>query len=386
MIQDSKINVLQICGGGVRSGIETYVLNLARSFKDTPFNIIISPLRYGLFTEELREEGFEPREVLKRFRGDPSVFPKIATIIRKEGIKIVHTHGENGNLYGRIVGKLLGKKVVSTIHSHLREALVDMSGIPLVRTLAYRQDLFFNFLSDRIVTTSNAIARELVQNGVTPERITVIHTGVEVKTFANWAADFKRKERTRLRHQLEVSDEDFLVGTVGRVAPVKNYALLIKAARIAHQRNKKLKFMIVGHGRLFDEVKEMIASNGLSPFFLLPGWQRDIKPYLGVLDAFAMTSLTEGLNITVIKAIAMGIPVITTNGGSLPELVRDGVTGFVVPLGAPDLLAARILDLYKDPSLRRRLTVRAFQDASEHFDISYFQVQYAHLYKTLVSA
>jgi glycosyltransferase involved in cell wall biosynthesis len=385
MIKDSKINVLQICGGGVRSGIETYVLNLARSFRDTPFNIVICPLRYGLFTEELREEGFEPKEVLKRFRGDPCVFRKIASIIRKEDIKIVHTHGENGNLYGRIVGKLLGKKVVSTIHSHLREALVDMSGIPWVRTLAYRQDLFFNFLSDRIVAPSNAIAEELVQNGVTPERITLIHSGVEVKAFADWAADFKRKERMRLRHQLEVSDDDFLVGTVGRVAPVKNHALLIKAARIANQRNKKLKFMIIGHGPLFEEVKEMIASNGLNPFFLLPGWQRDVKPYLGILDAFAMTSLTEGLNITVIKAMAMRIPVISTNGGSLPELVKNGVTGLVVPLGAPDLLSARIIDLYKNPSLMRRLTEMAFQYVSEHFDVSYSQVQYARLYKTLVS-
>lgn len=386
MLRDRKINVLQVCGGGVRSGIETYVLNLARGFRNSPFNILISPLRYGLFTKELREHDIEPIELLKRFRGDPSVFFKIASIIKRKQIDIVHAHGENGNFYARIVAKLMGRKVVSTVHSHLKEALVDMSANPWLRTLIYKQDLFFSLLCDKVVAPSHRIARELERNGVNRGKITVIHSGIDVKTFASWAESFKERDRRIFRARLGLEDDEFLVGTVGRVAPVKNHTLLVEAAELALKMRHRMRFIVIGDGPLFEELKELIDHRGLKQFFILPGWQRDVKQYLGSLDAFVMTSITEGLNITLVKAMAMGIPVISTDVGSISELIQNNINGFLVPLRSPNLLAGRILELYNNRSLGKKLAERGFKYVADHFDISTSVAKYGHMYETLMRA
>jgi glycosyltransferase involved in cell wall biosynthesis len=381
---DCKIKVLHICGGGVRSGIEAYVLGLVKAFRNTSINILVAPLRYGVFTEELKEHGLRPIELLKRFRGDPSVFLKLALILKTEKIDIVHTHGENGNFYGRAVAKLMGRKVVSTVHSHLREALVDMSADAWLRTLVYKQDLFFSFLNDRMVATSNRIAAELEQNGVRRGRISVIHSGIDIKADTDWQASFKEGERNHFRVQQGIQKNDFVVGTVGRIAPVKNHSMLIEAAEFALKVRRSMKFMIVGDGPSSKTVRKSIDERGLTPFFILPGWQKDVRPYLGCLDAFVMTSITEGLNITLIQAMAMGIPVISTNVGSISEIIQDGVNGFLVPLEPPNLLADKIMELSNNQLVASRLARKAFSDVAGQFDISVCAAKYERLYETLL--
>ena len=119
---DDKIKVLHICGGGVRSGIEAYVLGLVKAFRNTSTHVLVAPLRYGVFTEELKEYGLKPMEILKRFRGDPSVFLKLASILKSEKIDIVHTHGENDNrLIARIdCAYIDGNAVIGLVKAAVR--------------------------------------------------------------------------------------------------------------------------------------------------------------------------------------------------------------------------------------------------------------------------
>jgi glycosyltransferase involved in cell wall biosynthesis len=130
--------------------------------------------------------------------------------------------------------------------------------------------------------------------------------------------------------------------------------MLIEAADLALKIRRSMKFMIVGDGPSFKSIMKSIDERGLTPFFILPGWQKDVRPYLGSLDAFVMTSVTEGLNITLIQAMAMGIPVISTHVGSIPEIIQDGINGWLVPLTPSNLLADRIMELSHDQSLANR--------------------------------
>jgi len=164
-----------------------------------------------------------------------------------------------------------------------------------------------------------------------------------------------RAERQQVRTELGVSDDDVVVLTVANLRPVKDYPNLLAAARIVLDREPNVQFFAVGGGRLEDQLNAMQRTLGLGHRFQLLGLRSDATRLMAGADLFVLPSRDEGYPVAVMEAMALGLPVVATGVGGVPEAVRDGVEGFIVPTGRPERLAEAIIRMARDPDLRARM-------------------------------
>ena len=172
--------------------------------------------------------------------------------------------------------------------------------------------------------------------------------------------------REGLRRELGVSDNEVLSLTVANLRHNKDYPNLLRAARRALDREPRLRFAAVGQGPLVDEVAALHASLGLGDRFLLLGFRRDVNDLMAAADIFTLSSAHEGLPVAVMEAFAAGLPVVATAVGGLPQQVRDGVEGLLVPAGDSDALADALVTVAADDDTRRRMGAAARERATDY--------------------
>ena len=174
--------------------------------------------------------------------------------------------------------------------------------------------------------------------------------------------------RSALRAELGVGDDDVLSLTVANLRRNKDYPTLLRAARVALDREPRLRFAAVGQGPLVDEVAALHASLGLGDRFRLLGFRRDVHELMAAADVFTLASAHEGLPVAVMEAFASGLPVVATRVGGLPQQVEDGVHGLLVPPGDAEALAAALSTVAGDAHLRGRMGDAA-RERSTAYDI-----------------
>src|SRR5262249_46850678 len=147
----------------------------------------------------------------------------------------------------------------------------------------------------------------------------------------------------RLRESAGIPPDASLVGTVGNLYPVKGHTYLIRAAKIILKSRPNTHVIILGRGNLKDTLHQEAESLGIKDRIHLLGYRDDVSSWLRQFDVFTLPSLSEGLPMSLLEAMAAGVPVVVTGVGGMPEVVSDGLTGFVVPAEDPDALAAKLL-------------------------------------------
>ena len=199
-------------------------------------------------------------------------------------------------------------------------------------------------LDDVHVAVSDGV-RDTVCVHLRPTVRTLVH-GIDVDEVVG-----HRGDRGAVRAELGIGDEEIVVGTVANFRQAKRYDLLIEAAQIVVDRLPSVRFVAVGQGPLEDEVRAWHEASGLGDRFLLTGYRADARRVMSAFDLFTLSSEHEGLPVAVMEALALGLPVVATAVGGLPEAVDDGVEGRLVPPLRPDLLADAIIVVAEDPAL-----------------------------------
>jgi glycosyltransferase involved in cell wall biosynthesis len=166
-----------------------------------------------------------------------------------------------------------------------------------------------------------------------------------------------------------VSDGEVLVGTTANYTALKAYPDLLEAAHRLVEKGLPVRFVAMGQGPLEQEIRRVHASLGLGDRFLLLGYQQDVPRVLSACDVFVLASLNEGLPLALMEALAMGLPIVATSVGGIPEGVSDGVEALLVPPSRPELLAGALETLVRDPQMRRRMA-EASLARGEYFHIS----------------
>ncbi|HMF82910.1 MAG TPA: glycosyltransferase [Acidimicrobiia bacterium] len=198
------------------------------------------------------------------------------------------------------------------------------------------------------------------------------------------AARGHRSERERMRHELGVGVDECLAVTVANYRRHKDYTTLLTAARRVRERGAPVRFAAVGQGPLEPEVVAEHGRSGLGDTFNLLGYRPDALDVLAAGDLFVLSSRQEGLPVALMEALALGLPVVATGVGGVPEAVTDGVEGRLVPPQRPDDLAEAILGLVSDPERRSRMA-KAATRRSDQFDVERVVRRYENCYRTLVS-
>ena len=302
------------------------------------------------------ELGVEP-VYLPALQRDISPFQDLAAarellkVIRRVRPDILHTHtakaGAVGRLAARIAGPARPKIVVHTFHGHVLRGYFGTA-----KTEAFRRlERGLARSSDALIAVSPEVRDDLVQLGVAPrEKIVVIRLGLDLDRRLATAPGASEA----LRAELGVPDGRFLVGWLGRMTEIKRVDDLLRAFAGLREAGADADLLVVGDGPLRADLESLAAELGVRDRCHFTGFRSDVGAIYAACDAIALTSANEGTPVTVIEAQAAGRPVVSTNVGGVRDIVTDGVSGFIVPPGDVDAVAAKLRLLADDPELRDR--------------------------------
>jgi glycosyltransferase involved in cell wall biosynthesis len=225
---------------------------------------------------------------------------------------------------------------------------------------------------DALITVSEQVKNGLEKRGFPSEKIVVVRNGISTERADAAAVADKRRE-------LGIGENEFVVVSAGRLAPVKNYGLLIEA--VAKLKNVKL--LLAGDGEERIMLEQKIQTLGANAVLL--GARGDLKEIFGFAKVFAVSSLSGGISVALLEAMAAGLPVVATSVGGNGEVVKDGETGLLVPSGDAGALAAAIEQLATDAALRLRMAEASSRRVSEHFNIDRTVASIEKIYNDAIS-
>ncbi|MCH1509703.1 MAG: glycosyltransferase family 4 protein [Akkermansiaceae bacterium] len=270
-------------------------------------------------------------------------------------------------------------------HSHSTSFLSYFLGnkTPVILTRRVDFELKSNFFSRykytftkirKIVCVSDAIRKIVVEGTGQPERCMTIYSSIDHSKFEPYVCgDF-------LREEYDLDADLTLVGNTSALAPHKDYATFVRTAEhYIRNYDEKVRFFVIGSGEQEDEIKAHVSGLGLADYFIFTGFLKNIGEVLPSLDFFLITSKTEGLGTSVIDAFASKVPVVATEAGGIPELVKHEETGLTAKVGDFEHLSAHLNALKMDDELRRKMTDGAFQH-SQKFNTKTMARHYHKLY------
>ncbi len=293
---------------------------------------------------------------------DAVALARLAALFRRDRVHLVHTHSSKAGILGRVAARVARVPVrVHTVHGWSFHA----GQRPAVRRLYTALERAAGSFTDRIVVVSEADRRKGLEAGIGREdRYRLLRSGIDPSLYERPAVP-----REATRAALGFGPAETVVGTLACLKAQKAPLDFVEAAAAARARNPAMRFFVAGDGELKPAVEARIRALGLEGAVSLLGWRRDVADLLHAMDLFLLTSVFEGLPRAVLQAMAAGVPVVATAVDGTPEVVRDGVTGDLVPAGDPLAAADRLVALAADPERRARYAARAREALSESFDV-----------------
>ncbi len=289
-----------------------------------------------------------------RWRKLPFVFPRLVRYLKRERFDILHAHLAMADSLGRIAGRKAGVPVLMTTEhgKHLWKG-----------RLYLMMERWLSRSTDMRICVSDDIARIRVNREGTPEgKITVIPNSVDPAPFRGAV-----KGRAAVMAEFGWDVEDPLIVTVGRLVVAKAYPSLVEAIYFLKDEFPGVRCLIAGDGPCRGEIEDAVGRFGISDNVSLPGARRDIPDLLSACDVFVLSSVREGLPVSLLEAMASGCAIAATNAGGIPETVRDGESALLVSPGEPRTLAGAIGRLLGS----RELGTRFGENASRIIDEKY---------------
>lgn len=235
------------------------------------------------------------------------------------------------------------------------------------------------------VALSRQLERYLVDKvGVAPARVAQIYNGVDTRRFFPAASG-----RLPIEGSPFGGADAWIVGTVGRLSPIKDQVTLarafVRALELDPTARQRMRLVVAGEGGLRPQVQAVLAAAGVEPLAWLAGDRSDIPDLMRGLDGFVLPSLAEGISNTILEAMASGLPVVATSVGGNVELLEDGTTGRLVPAADPDSMASAMLEGFRDPAAARRRGQLARADVERRFSLASMVQRYGELYERLLA-
>lgn len=305
---------------------------------------------------------------------DVSWLPRLRSLLRRGRFDIIHSHSPLTAALARMaVG---GARPVHVYTEHniwpaYRPATRALNAVTYRRNAA-------------VVAVSRGVAESIDQGArrafVRCPPVVVVHHGFDQEAVVRGTA-----ARATARGRLGFSADDVLVGTVGAFRPEKNQRLLVESFSRIAPRDPRLRLLLVGYGGLQEPLRAQAERAGLADRVTFTGRRDDVQELLPALDVFALSSLQEGLPLSLLEAMATGIPCVATAVGGVPEVLTDGREGFLVPPGDARGLAAAIQRLVDDEDLRGRMGAAAAGTA-RGFSVGSAVDRVQRLYTTVLGA
>lgn len=355
-------NVLFIARTMGLGGTENVVLQLCEILSDKANKIVVCSSG-GVHEKKLQEMGIKhylipdiasknPMDMLKSCRS-------IKSIIDKEQITIVHSHHRMAAFYAELVAP---KSAVKVANAH--NTFTDKKKLT---QLAYR--------NTKVIAVGEMVKKNLAEYfGIPKEQICVIHNAV--KTFDGNVVPVEALSQERTKGNV-------LIGNIGRLSEQKGMTYFIEAAEITAKTHPEARFIIVGDGEERKKLYAQVKSKSLQDRVVFLGYRNDIQNVMSQLDFVVLSSLWEGLPLTPIEAYSVGKTVIGTAVDGTPEIIRDGVDGYLVEPRNPTQLAEKMNELIENPEMRESMGIQAIKRYQDEFSFEKLSERYIAFYEGL---
>ncbi len=335
--------------------------------------------RMGYLAERITSPGVKVVGPLKTRGNDPVALLRLASILRRNRFDVVHCHNWGGLVETVVAAKLAGiRAVVHTQHGldygygdapdHIRNRFRTTFKALACRGVA------------RIATVSQEVADMVTEQWYVPsDRVSVVHNGVSLPELDD------KGVRARWREELGVAETDVLFGTVAVFRPVKDLHTMLEAMALVVKETPGARLVLIGEGKQRQELEAAVQRLELAPFVRFAGWRADATQLLPALDAFVLSSLSEGISLALLDAMAAGVPSIATAVGGNREVIEHARSGLLVPVQSPAALAQAMLTLVNDPDRRKELGAGGRRRVEEAFSFKRMIADYAALYTSAVN-
>ena len=340
-------------------GAETLVAQMCRLQREQGHDpCVFAVATLGAFGERMREEGFAVQPNVGRHL--PDATRNFYRIFKESRPDVVHLHNPTPTIYASVAARMAGvPSVISTRHSLVA---------PPRKVLAELKYAVAATFCDWIVGICDATANNLKDIHTVPAR--------KIVRVYNGAVPLNRVVKKEWP-----PNNGFTLLYVGRLAPVKNHPLLLKAFRTALASMPGLRLWMVGDGSERGSLESLATELGIAAQVTFWGQQLDVAPFFSAADAFIMSSKSEGLPMSLLQAFSLGLPAIVTDVGGLAEVVRLANAGYTVPVTDPAEMAAAILRLAGSDTERKQFSMNAEATFRSRFTLQTMADTYMDLYR-----
>lgn len=354
-------------------GAETVFIDLATRLPKEKYRSVVVIRGKGWVYEELCRRGVDPILINAKGSFNWRYLWSLIKLVRDERVDLIQSHLLGANVYCSLAGLLTKTPVVATFHG-----AVDISEKERFKGLKIGA---INSGAYCIVAVSGDLRDDMLsKTSLKRKKIKIIYNGIN-------CSDFARLHSTKMREKYGCSQNDFVIGSLGNIRPAKGYDILLRAAALLPDSPHPYRFVIAGQpdkkGILYNELLRLRKKLGLEEKVKFLGFLDDPAEFLSNLDLFLSSSVSEGLPLSAIQAMAASLPLLATRCGGYEELLTDQVNGQLVEVGNSKALADAIKILAADPKMRNTLSERARKHAEDTFDISVMLNAYEQIYDQL---
>ncbi len=355
-------------------GAEVLAARLARRLHKSFRFLFVCLDQLGTLGEELQAEGF-PVEVLKRQPGlDWRSTFRLARLLRRERVALLHTHQYTPFFYA-MTARWLGWRIPILFTEHGRH----FPDYPRRKRIVANRLLVS--CRDRVVAVGQSVRQAVIDNeGIPADRVGVIYNGIDVDAFSKPC--LRRDER---RREMGVGTNDLVLIQVARLDYLKDHLTALRTVQRVAAHRSDVRLVLIGEGSEREKIEKEVHQRRLTEHVRFLGLRGDVSSLVPAANVFLLTSISEGIPLTLIEAMAAGVPVVSTRVGGVAEVVRDGITGLLTDAGDDEALAKHILLLTADPQLCQRMGHLGRERANALFNEIRMHEDYHRLYGELLS-
>lgn len=372
-----KLQVCHVAVGDLWAGAEVQLKVLLSKLVQKPeFNLSVILFNGGRLGKEIESLGIPVTVFPETEWGSGKIFLELVREFKKSKVLIIHTHKYKDTILAAPAAKLCGvSHVVRTVHG-LRE---PFEGLQAFKMSLYEtiERTVHRYCVDSIIGVSSQIERKYKAEGGVA-RVTCIRNGTDLE------GKLVQTDRWRIRKDLGIDTGTCLIGTIGRLTPVKGIPYLLQAARILLGHGANVKVLVVGDGSIRPDLISQTHDLGISENVVFVGHREDADELVQAMDIFVLPSLSEGIPMALLEAMAASRAVVASRVGGIPEIIEDGSEGFLVEPMDVDSLAARCRQLIESPDIARKMGERARKRVERDFSAMSMADRVASVYKELL--
>lgn len=369
----TNIKVLHIISSAGIAGGERYLLDLIKYSNKSIEHFVVLPFP-GPFEINLKKQNYNYCIINLRKKFAFNSLGEIKKLIREKNIDILHTHGYRANFYGRLACLFENIKHIVTTHV----SLFDYLDTPFLLKYFYIFiEFIMSFKTSMFICISNAMAMDTRRIGIPQKKIVLIRNGVDLNLFYPRLINFK------IRREIGINPNSFLIGTIGRMVPEKGQIFLVEALKYIKEEIKDIQCLFVGDGPNLPLIKKKASELNVKNLCIFAGLRRDVELIYPLFDVFVLPSYREPFGLVLLEALATGVPVIAINQGGPSEFITSGVNGILVSPNNPRFLASELINLFKNSKMANRLAEKGRKTVKNGFDIRNMVQKIDKIYFTL---